>query len=103
MQKREKLYGPGVDATIEKIAIDSLARNTMVPHEKIGVSVNKGHVTLSGEVEWRYQMKNAESAVSDIFGVKEINNHIKIKSLQNNFNIKNLFRKINIFSCCINS
>lgn len=97
MQEREKIYRLDIDANLKTIAIDLLAKDSMVPHEKIDVNVNNGQVTLSGEVEWRYQMKNAEKAVNDILGVKEINNHIKIKSVKYDSNIKNIFRNFNIF------
>lgn len=61
--------------------MDSLAWHGMVPHEKIKISVERGRITLSGEVEWRFQMKNAEAAVRSVMGVKEVNNHIKVRSL----------------------
>lgn len=67
------------DVDIAKAVIDSLAWHIMVPHERIKVKVEKGRVTLSGEVDWKFQAKNAEKAARNIIGVTDINNHIKIK------------------------
>ena len=77
------------DADIAKTAVDSLAWHAMVPHEKIKVSVERGRITLSGEVEWRFQMKNAEEAVRSIIGVRDVNNHIKVKPIISAKDVKN--------------
>jgi len=43
------------------------------------VTVSKGWITLSGEVEWWYLKDAAEAAVLHLTGVKEVSNSITIK------------------------
>ena len=68
------------DVDIAKTAVDSLAWTLFVPHEKIKVSVEHGWITLMGEVNWQFEIKNAEKAVRNLRGVKGITNKITVKS-----------------------
>jgi osmotically-inducible protein OsmY len=43
------------------------------------VTVEKGWVTLKGEVEWQYQRQDAEKAVRHLWGVKGVTNLITVK------------------------
>ena len=88
----------GVKAIIEKIDIDTSSRqaktdeeiavevlhalkwNIDVPAEKIKVKVEKGYVTLDGEMEWNIQRVAAGKALNHLTGIKGVSNHIKIKS-----------------------
>lgn len=56
----------------------ALKWNTVVP-DKITVTVDKGWVTLQGEVEWDYQRRSVEDAVRHLMGVVGISNDIAIK------------------------
>lgn len=56
----------------------ALKWNTVVP-DKITVMVDKGWVTLQGEVEWDYQRRSVEDAVRHLMGVVGISNDIAIK------------------------
>jgi osmotically-inducible protein OsmY len=47
--------------------------------EDIKVSVNKGVVTLKGDVEWDYQRSTAKNAVSSLMGVNAVEDKIQIK------------------------
>ena len=51
-----------------------------VPTENIDVTVSKGWVTLTGEVEWHYQKEEAERVVRHLSGVRGITNLITVKS-----------------------
>ncbi|WP_206669101.1 BON domain-containing protein [Flavobacterium pectinovorum] len=42
--------------------------------------VENGHVTLSGELEWHYQKEAAIKAVTNLIGVKGVDNNIVIDS-----------------------
>ncbi len=53
---------------------------TTVPHEKIKVRVEKGWVTLAGEVEWEFQRRKAEACVRPLVGVAGITNLITLKA-----------------------
>ena len=68
------------DADIAKAAVDSLAWTVFVPHEKIKVSVERGWITLTGEVNWQFEIKNAEKAVRNLMGVKGVTNKLTVKS-----------------------
>jgi osmotically-inducible protein OsmY len=67
------------DVDIAKAAIDALKWNVMVPAEDLKVKVEKGWVTLTGEVRWDYQRRAAERAIRDLPGVKGIVNLIVVK------------------------
>ena len=45
------------------------------------MTVDKGWVTLKGEVEWQYERQEAERAVRGLWGVKGVSNLIMVKPL----------------------
>src|SRR5947209_2331150 len=67
------------DVDIAESIINALKWNVMVPAGRIKVVVEKGHVTLSGEVEWQYQKHHAWLTTSNIWGVKSVANNIIVK------------------------
>lgn len=68
------------DSEIAQAAATALELNSLVPNGKIQVRVENGHVTLTGEVDWRYQMASAEQCVRPLSGVRGLSNRITIKS-----------------------
>jgi osmotically-inducible protein OsmY len=68
------------DADIARAALDAIKWHASVPHERIQLTVNKGWVTLEGEVAWSFQRKSAEDVVRHLMGVKGLSNLITIKS-----------------------
>jgi osmotically-inducible protein OsmY len=69
------------DADIALAAERALEWNTLVPANRVQVMVEKGHVTLGGEVAWEYQRSAAERAVRDLFGVTSLTNLVRIEPL----------------------
>lgn len=67
------------DADIALAAERALEWNVLVPHDRIRPMVEKGWLSLDGEVEWAYQRSAAESAVRDLMGVTGVSNLVKIK------------------------
>lgn len=67
------------DTDIAQAAVSALRWNTMVPDEKISVSVSDGWVTLKGTVDWEYQRQAAANVVRDLAGVRSVTNTIRIK------------------------
>jgi osmotically-inducible protein OsmY len=67
------------DTEIAAAVESALKWHTQVPDEKISVKVEKGWVTLKGEVDWDYQRKNAEDAVRPLTGVVGVSNGITLK------------------------
>ena len=51
-----------------------------MPGKTVQVTVQKGWITLEGQVEWWYQKDAAENTVRYLSGVKGVSNQIKIKS-----------------------
>lgn len=67
------------DADIAEAAVNALAWNINVPHDRIKVEVQDSMVVLSGEVDWEYQRAAAHDAVCCLIGVKRVTNEISIK------------------------
>lgn len=67
------------DTEIAAAVESALKWHSHVPDEKISVKVEKGWVTLKGEVDWDYQRKNAEDAVRPLTGVLGVSNGITLK------------------------
>jgi osmotically-inducible protein OsmY len=76
-----RLVGSSVPADDElaERAVQSLESDVSVPRDRIKIKVEKGRVTLTGEVDWHYQKRAAEYAVQRLFGVVGLTNRIAIK------------------------
>lgn len=68
------------DTEIAAAAEAALKWHSQIPEEKIQVRVEKGWITLKGEVDWDYQRKNAEKAVRPLVGVVGVTNGITLKA-----------------------
>lgn len=66
------------DPDIAHAAVEALKWNVLVPHDRIKVTVDRGWVTLEGDVEWHYQREEAERAVRNLTGVKGVTNLITV-------------------------
>ena len=66
------------DVDIVQAALNALKWSMFIPHEDIKVSVDNGHLSLVGDVEFNYQKVRAEKAVRDLFGVTTVINNIKV-------------------------
>ena len=67
------------DDEIAAAAIERLAWDASVPRDAVKVMVEAGWVTLTGQVEWRYQQEAAEQDVRRLFGVVGVSNQTTIK------------------------
>ncbi|KTT68293.1 BON domain-containing protein [Sphingomonas sanguinis] len=67
------------DADIAAAAVDRLAWDTGTPRDAIKVKVEKGWLTLTGEVHWHFQREAAEREVRNLMGVIGVSNAITIK------------------------
>lgn len=74
-----RTIGDRTDSDIAAAAVNALKWNASVPADKIQVTVDKGWVTLKGDVEWQYQRQEAERVVRRLWGVKGVNNLIFVK------------------------
>jgi osmotically-inducible protein OsmY len=67
------------DEEIAAAAIERLSWDVSVPRDAVKVKVEKGWVTLSGEVDWYYQKQAAEQDVRGWFGVVGVSDQTTIK------------------------
>ncbi len=67
------------DDEIAKRALSILRWHAMLPEGALDVTVEKGLVTLAGELHWDYQRKAAEEAVRKLSGVVGVINNIALK------------------------
>lgn len=66
------------DTDIAHRAINAMKWDVEVPDAKLKVRVDKGWVTLEGEVDWQFERQAAERAVRYLTGVKGVSNQIHI-------------------------
>ena len=67
------------DEDLAAAAVNALKSSISVPRDRIKVTVNKGWITLEGEVEWQYQKNAAENAVQYLTGVTGVTNLITVR------------------------
>ncbi len=67
------------DTEVAEAVVNALKWHTMIPDEKIKVSVEDGNVKLEGDVEWEYQRNQAKTAVENLTGVRFVTNLVAVK------------------------
>jgi osmotically-inducible protein OsmY len=67
------------DTEIAQAAVGALKWNTVVPNDRVTVTVANGWLTLSGTLDWQYQKDAAARAVRDLIGVKGVVNSIAVQ------------------------
>lgn len=67
------------DDEIAQRIVHMFAWNVSIPDDKIKVKVEKGYVTLIGEVDWNYQKLAAWRAASQINGVLGVMNNLTVR------------------------
>jgi osmotically-inducible protein OsmY len=67
------------DDEIAERALSLLRWNVQVPKDSVKVKVEKGWITLTGTVEWRFQRMAAESAVRKLSGIVGVTNLIEVR------------------------
>jgi osmotically-inducible protein OsmY len=77
------------DTEIAAAVEHALSWNTSVPQGRVRVVVEKGWVTLSGEVDWNFQRRAVERMVRPLKGVVGIVDNIRLKSLPVPVNLAN--------------
>ena len=81
------------DTEIALAAESALKWHALVPKDRIQIKVEHGWLTLSGDVDWEYQRKNACSAVLELTGVVGVSNLISIKPRPASADIANRIRE----------
>jgi osmotically-inducible protein OsmY len=67
------------DSEIAQAASAALAWHALLPADRVKVEVDDCWVTLSGEVEWAYQLAIAEQGIRTLVGVRGVTNRITIR------------------------
>jgi osmotically-inducible protein OsmY len=67
------------DAEIAEAVLNVLKWHTAVKEDKVQIKVEKGVVTMEGEVEWEYQKSAAKLAIENLTGIRMIYNLISVK------------------------
>jgi osmotically-inducible protein OsmY len=67
------------DDEIAKRALNVIEWDTRIPQDAVQVTVQKGLITLNGQVNWQYQKKAAEDAVRKLSGVTGVINNISLR------------------------
>jgi len=67
------------DPEVAREAVTAIKTQLPISVEQIKVTVERGWVTLEGEVQWNYQKQTAERAVHRLKGVKGVSNLIQLK------------------------
>jgi osmotically-inducible protein OsmY len=76
------------DAEIAENIVNALKWNNSLSEDKIKINVMDGWVTLSGEVDWKYEKDLAHNAIRYLKGVKGDNNEITVKPSVNKAVVK---------------
>jgi osmotically-inducible protein OsmY len=67
------------DTQIAQAAVAALKWNTVVPQDRVTVTIANGWLTLSGTLDWQYQKDAALRTVRDLMGVKGVTNNITVQ------------------------
>jgi osmotically-inducible protein OsmY len=67
------------DAEIAAAIETAFKWHAQIPDDRVQVKVEKGWVTLTGEVDWEYQRHNAEVVARPVSGVVGLVNHIGLR------------------------
>ena len=77
---KSELKWPGQrsDADIARSVQKVLQWLVALPLDTVKATVEHGHVTLSGQVEWQYQKDAAVAAVGPVLGVRAVTDHVML-------------------------
>jgi osmotically-inducible protein OsmY len=81
------------DTDVARAVVAALTGDITVPSDRVKVKVNKGWVTLRGEVNWDFERRAAERAVRNVRGVRGVSNLINIKSPVEPQNVKSMIEE----------
>jgi osmotically-inducible protein OsmY len=67
------------DSDIAQAAVHALAWNTLVPKDRVTISVRDGQVVLKGTVDWQFQKDAVSRAIRVLPGVRDVANQITVR------------------------
>ena len=75
------------DTEIAAAVEHALSWSTSVPQDQVKVTVEKGWVTLTGELDWNFQRRAVERMIRPLKGVLGITDNIRLKTLPISVNL----------------
>ena len=69
------------DTEIAAAVEHALSWNTSVPQGRLKITVEKGMVTLNGELDWNFQRRAVERMIRPLKGVVGITDNVRLKTL----------------------
>ncbi|OPB02088.1 ornithine aminotransferase [Pseudomonas fluorescens] len=79
IQVRLDKHAGTADDTLAERVLNIIDWSSDVPQNDIKVSVQKGWITLDGDVDWQYQKETLERAVHELSGVVGVNNRLALR------------------------
>jgi osmotically-inducible protein OsmY len=76
------------DDEIAGRAVDILKWRVGFPADRISIKVEKGIVTLTGDVDWQFQKTEAEAAIHHLSGVVGVVNLVQLRSTVHDSEVK---------------
>lgn len=67
------------DTDIAQAAEQALKWHTLVPADAVRITVDKGWITLEGDLDWDFQRKSVEQAVRNLKGVVGVSDEITLR------------------------
>lgn len=67
------------DADIASAAVNALREHVFLPRDLVKIAVDRGWISMRGEVDWQYQRTSAEQALRHLPGVKGITNGLTVR------------------------
>ena len=81
------------DEEIARRAVNVLDWDVSIPRGRVMVTVENGHVTLTGEVDWRYQADQAKFRMGNLPGVTRVTSRISVRPATTADDIKQRIEK----------
>ena len=79
---------PSSDDEIALRAANVLDWDSSIPKGRVKIKSENGYVTLSGELDWRFQANSARERIAGLLGVRGVVNTITIKPQVNTGDVK---------------
>ena len=81
------------DDEIAERAVKILEWDADVPADRVQVKVERGYVTLTGDVDWNHQKAEVERMIRKLSGVTGIRNAISVKARPSSGDVRERIRK----------
>ncbi|MEA3168070.1 BON domain-containing protein [Pseudomonas fluorescens] len=79
IQVRLDKHAGTADDTLAERVLNIIDWSSDAPQNDIKVTVQKGWITLDGDVDWQYQKETLERAVHELSGVVGVNNRLALR------------------------